>query len=161
MRTSARTGLAFAVAGLATSGIMLTSTGAAQAATVPQEEGAKVCRYQVIAKSGLNVRSGPGVKYRIVGALDYGTHISADCMAKGWTQLRGGVPKKLVGKWVARMYLHEIKPHHSSDPSGGVSAGAGGTSTDVTPVLAAGLGSIALGGGAMVMARRRRATSQI
>ena len=111
----------------------------------------RVCRYEVTARSGLAVRNGPGTRFKRVGTLAYRLHISADCKNSGWTQLRGSVPPALIGKWVSRTYLKPIRP------SGGVSAGGGGTSMSSFPMLAgAGLGVLALGGGIVVVARRRQ-----
>ncbi|NDU77584.1 hypothetical protein GWI34_33945 [Actinomadura sp. DSM 109109] len=109
--------MALAVAGAA-SGVTLLSGGAvAVAATTADHaevaaaaERAAVCRYEVTARSGLSVRTGPGVKYRKVGSLPYRKHISADCKNSGWTQLRGGVPAAWIGKWVSRAYLKPITP---------------------------------------------------
>ncbi|MEV3923374.1 SH3 domain-containing protein [Actinomadura coerulea] len=111
----------------------------------------RVCRYEVTARHGLAVRNGPGVKFKQVGTLPFGKHISADCKNSGWTQLRGSVPPAWIGKWVSRTFLKPIKPH------GGVKAGGGGTSMASFPMLAgAGLGVLALGGGIAVAARRRQ-----
>ncbi|WP_141579909.1 SH3 domain-containing protein [Actinomadura sp. WMMA1423] len=112
----------------------------------------RVCRYEVIAKHGLAVRQGPGLKYKKVGTLPYGKHIGADCKNSGWTQLRQSVPPAWIGKWVAVRYLKPIRPH------GGAAAGGGGTSMSSNfPMLAgAGLGVLALGGGIAVVARRRQ-----
>ncbi|SNR37571.1 SH3 domain-containing protein [Actinomadura mexicana] len=111
----------------------------------------RVCRYEVTARSGLAVRNGPGTRFKQVGTLPHGKHIGADCKNSGWTQLRQSVPQAWIGKWVFRTYLKPIRP------SGGVSAGGGGTSMSSFPMLAgAGLGVLALGGGIAVVARRRQ-----
>lgn len=152
MRTSARTGMALAVAGAA-GGVTLLTGGAAQAAATAAHDTAvaKVCRYEVTARDGLRVRTGPGTKYRVVGKLPHRKHISADCKSTGWTRLRGSVPEMFLNKWVSRKWLKPIRP------SGGVGTGGGGTSTHTNPLLAgAGAGIIALGGGAAIVARRRQ-----
>ncbi|MDL4816150.1 hypothetical protein [Actinomadura opuntiae] len=154
MRTSARTGLALAVAGAA-SGLTLLSGGAAALAAPSAPHGgpaATICRYEVTARSGLNVHKTPRGKL-IPPPLKYRLHIGADCKSShgGWVQLHQSVPKNQIGGWVFRQYLKPIKP------SGGVSAGGGGTSAAVNPLLAGGgAGVIALGAGIAVAARRRQ-----
>ncbi|WP_208273300.1 hypothetical protein [Actinomadura nitritigenes] len=160
MRTSARTGLAVAVAGAA-GGLTLLAGGAAIAATAPhraeatqQTPPAKICRYEVTA-STLTVRTGPGVNYDPVPPPLYrAAHIGADCTSShgGWVQVWQGVQEDQMGMWVSAAYLKPIRA------LGGAEAGAGGTSAAANPMLAgAGLGAIALGGGVAVAARRRRA----
>ncbi|HEU5023788.1 MAG TPA: hypothetical protein VFV01_02595 [Spirillospora sp.] len=152
--TSARTGVKLAVAGAA-SGLTLLSGGAALAATAPHggPVGAgDICRYEVIARSGLNVHQTPRGKL-IPPPLKFGLHIGADCKASngGWVELHQGVPKNQLHGWVFKRFLKPIKP------TGGASAGAGGTSAAADPMLAgAGLGAIVLGGGLAVTARRRQ-----
>ncbi|MDL4816151.1 hypothetical protein [Actinomadura opuntiae] len=108
MRTSARTGMALAVAGAAGGLSLLGGGTAAEAAAAPHraEAAAKVCRYEVTARHGLNVRTKPNGA--VVDTLPYRKHLSADCKASGWTQLRGGVPAKDIGKWVSTTYLRPI-----------------------------------------------------
>jgi hypothetical protein len=154
MMTSARTGVKLAVAGAA-SGLTLLSGGAALAATAPHggPVGAgDICRYEVIARSGLNVHQTPRGKL-IPPPLKFGLHIGADCKASngGWVELHQGVPKNQLHGWVFKKFLKPIKP------TGGASAGAGGTSAAANPMLAgAGLGAIVLGGGLAVAVRRRQ-----
>ncbi|MGI5327566.1 hypothetical protein [Actinomadura nitritigenes] len=153
--TSARTGMRLAVAGAA-SGLTLLGGGAAMAATAPHGGpvvGGDVCRYEVIARNGLNVHETPAGKL-IPPPLKFGLHIGADCTAShgGWVELHQGVPKDQLHGWVFRKFLKPIKP------GGGVSAGAGGTSAATNPMLAgAGAGTIALGAGIAIAVRRRRA----
>ncbi|GAA1818927.1 hypothetical protein [Actinomadura chokoriensis] len=162
MRTTARGGIALAAAGVAASGFALLGGGTAYAApTTGHAAVAKTCAYKVVTRGrNLNVRTGPSVKFRVVGTVKDGQHVTADCKAKptSWTRLRGGVAKNLVGKWVDGAYLSPIKP------SGGADTGGGGMSAQVTgPMLAttgAGLGAIALGGGIALTARRRRSEGQ-
>ncbi|MFB4295642.1 hypothetical protein [Actinomadura sp. NTSP31] len=152
--TSARTGMMLAVAGAA-SGLTLLGGGAALAATAPHggPVGAgDICRYEVIARSGLNVHQTPQGKL-IPPPLKFGLHIGADCKTShgGWVELHQGVPKDQLHGWVFRKYLKPIKP------SGGVSAGGGGTSATANPLLAgAGAGTIALGAGIAIAVRRRQ-----
>ncbi|GAA2155895.1 SH3 domain-containing protein [Actinomadura napierensis] len=113
MRTSARTGTLLAMAGAASGLTLLTGGTAAQAAapaTPHKAAAAKICRYEVIARSGLNVRTGPGTQFRKVPPpLAYGKHIGADCTSThGWTRLRQSVPAGQIGKWVSRTYLKPI-----------------------------------------------------
>lgn len=113
MRTSIRTGVALSIAGLATGGIALLSAGAAEAMTTQQATQAAarlahpVCRYDVEARHGLNVRKKPAGKK--IGKLGWGDIVFAKKCSnpRGWVKLRG-VPdkkKKLNGGWVARGYL--------------------------------------------------------
>src|SRR4051794_37974551 len=104
MSSSARTGMALAVAGTA-GGLMLLTGGAADAATAtPQLAAApKICRYEVTA-SALNVRTGPGTRWETVPpSLKHGKHLGADCITSqaGWHQLRSNQ----VGKWVSGQFL--------------------------------------------------------
>ena len=110
------------------------------------------CGYTAVAKHGLAVRTGPGVKYPQVGTLKYGTRVNAECKSKnGWVRLYGGVPQAWIGKWVSSKYLR------SGHPVGRVDAGGGGTSMAGFPMLAgAGAGVLALGGGIAVVTRRRQ-----
>jgi hypothetical protein len=109
MRTSIRTGVALSIAGLATGGITMLASGAAEAAATPTEASAAamgpVCRYTVEARHGLNVRETPGGKK--IGALHNGKIVFAKkCRnPRGWVKLRGGVKKKYMKKYVYRHYL--------------------------------------------------------
>ncbi|CNE40135.1 Uncharacterised protein [Mycobacterium tuberculosis] len=162
MKTIGRGGIALAAAGVATSGFALLGGGTAYAATTTDHSAAaRTCRYEVVTRGAdLNVRTGPSVRYRVVGHVANRTHLSADCKSKptSWTRLRGGVDKKLIDHWVDGAYLKPIRP------SGGAGTGGGGTSAEITgPMLAttgAGLGAIALGGGIAIAARRRRSEGQ-
>lgn len=106
MRTSIRTGVALSVSGLAMGGVALLSAGAAEASATTRLQG-PVCRYDVEAMHGLNVRKKPAGKK--IGALATGTIVFAKkCNnTRGWVKLRGVPPKykKLNKGWVARMYL--------------------------------------------------------
>ncbi|KAB2370375.1 SH3 domain-containing protein [Actinomadura montaniterrae] len=104
MSSSARTGMALAVAGTA-GGLMLLTGGAADAATATPHLAAapKICRYEVTA-SALNVRTGPGTRWETVPPpLRHGKHLGADCITSqsGWHQLRSNQ----VGKWVSGQFL--------------------------------------------------------
>ncbi|MVZ99947.1 hypothetical protein F8568_006050 [Actinomadura sp. LD22] len=103
MSSSARTGMALAVAGTA-GGLMLLTTGTADAAATPHLAAAPaICRYQVTA-SALNVRTGPGTRWETVPPpLQHAKHLGADCITSqsGWHQLRSNQ----VGKWVSGQYL--------------------------------------------------------
>ncbi|MGI5205895.1 SH3 domain-containing protein [Spirillospora sp. CA-108201] len=110
--------MALAVAGAAgglsllsggTAAVAATAGNHAEAATTARQAAA-VCRYEVTARSGLAVRTGPGVKFRRIGTLPFRKHISADCKRSGWTQLRGSVPPAWIGKWVSRTFLKPITP---------------------------------------------------
>ena len=43
--------------------------------------------YSVTANSGLNVRSGPGTSYSILGALAYGSSITVSAVENGWATI--------------------------------------------------------------------------
>ncbi|MEU8307658.1 hypothetical protein AB0C84_29255 [Actinomadura sp. NPDC048955] len=107
--------MALAVAGaagglslLSGGAVAVAATGASHAEAASSASQAAVCRYEVTARHGLAVRTGPGVKFKRVGTLPYRKHISADCKKTGWTQLRGSVPPAWIGKWVAVRYLKPI-----------------------------------------------------
>ncbi|MER6815693.1 hypothetical protein ABT299_41040 [Spirillospora sp. NPDC000708] len=154
--TSARTGMRLAVAGAA-GGLTLLGGGAAMAATAPHGGpvvgAGDICRYEVIARDGLNVHETPAGKL-IPPPLKFGLHIDADCTAShgGWVEVHGGVPVSQRHGFVFKKFLKLITP------SGGASAGAGGTSVATNPMLAgAGVGTVALGAGIAIAVRRRRA----
>ncbi len=44
--------------------------------------------YKVTAKSGLNVRSGPGTNYKKIGALSYGTQVNVISISGGWATIK-------------------------------------------------------------------------
>lgn len=52
----------------------------------------------VIARNGLNVRSGPGVEYGIVGGLRYGATAIILDGANGWWRIGQG--RYVCGAWV-------------------------------------------------------------
>ena len=156
MRSSARTGMAVAVAGVASGLTMLGGGAAAAAATSaasPEQPGAgDLCRYEVIARDGLRVRETPRGKI-IPPALKFGTRVIADCTPShgGWVELHGGVPVSQRHGSVFAKYLKRL------GPAGGVSAGGGGTSVEANWTLAgAGIGTLLLGAGVAVSARRRQ-----
>ncbi|WP_141579910.1 SH3 domain-containing protein [Actinomadura sp. WMMA1423] len=108
--------MALAVAGAASGLTLLAGGTAAGSATharpaTPVDPDALVCRYEVTAKDGLEVRKTPGGA--AVGALPYAAHIGADCETTGWTQLRQGVKAEWIGDWVSRTYLKRIGCGHT------------------------------------------------
>ncbi|TYK46699.1 hypothetical protein [Actinomadura decatromicini] len=156
MRSSARTGMAVAVAGVASGLTMLSGGATALAATTTApptrlaDDG--ICRYEVIARHGLKVHETPRGK-EIPPPLKFGKRVLADCKTShdGWVELRGDVPVSQRHGWVFAKFLKRIKP------VGGVSAGGGGTSAAANPMLAgAGIGALVLGAGVAVSARRRQ-----
>lgn len=56
---------------------------------------------QVIAKSGLNVRSGPATTYPVVRALRYGSKVSIDAEQDGWGQIG-------TNQWVNLAYIKKL-----------------------------------------------------
>jgi hypothetical protein len=161
-RIRVRTGMAVAVAGLATSGFALLSGVPAQAAQVettvdaaPSRDGVTTCSYKVIAHHGAHVRKEPKKDHNVITTLPHGTHIRATCAKSGWVKIVW--PKTFKGHvikdgWVDR---HLLAPVHK--PHGGVDAGGGGTSAEASPLLpATGVGLFALGSGVAFAAWRRR-----
>lgn len=57
----------------------------------------------VTANSGLNVRSGAGTSYSIVGGLSKGTKVTVYEMSNGWARIGNG-------QWVSAQYLAETTP---------------------------------------------------
>jgi uncharacterized protein YgiM (DUF1202 family) len=55
----------------------------------------------------INVRSGPGVKFRILGGLKTGDSVELISRGDGWTQVRG--PEDLSG-WIPEGYLQTETP---------------------------------------------------
>lgn len=56
---------------------------------------------QVIAKSGLNVRSGPATTYPVVRALRYGSKVSIEAEQDGWGQID-------TNQWVNLAYIKKL-----------------------------------------------------
>lgn len=79
--------------------------------------------YTVSAKSGLNIRSGPGTGYSKMGAFAYGAAVSVEEISGGWAKISYG------GKtaYIAAEYLQE-------DSSGGAASGSAGASLQVDKV---------------------------
>ena len=46
--------------------------------------------YKVTANSGLNIRSGPGISYAILGAFAFGTQIQVESISNGWATINHG-----------------------------------------------------------------------
>lgn len=61
------------------------NTAIQAAASSPPPSSSEV--YTVTAKSGLNVRSGPGTNYSKIGALAYGTQIEVAGISNGWATI--------------------------------------------------------------------------
>ena len=101
----------FAVAGLAALALSLGGTALASAATAPATGAATLtaatthtaarAEYVVTAHE-LNIRSGPGVNYRIIGALKHGSLVHASTTTvNGFRELRPGV-------WMSARYLAPV-----------------------------------------------------
>lgn len=63
--------------------------------------------YRVVARDGVNIRSGPGLRYRLLGALRFGVIVPGTRTAPGWIQLQlstGGLV------WATNRYLSIIVP---------------------------------------------------
>lgn len=129
MRTRMRTGIALAVAGLASSGLMFASDAAANAntATAPKAVHPKTACHYVVTANTLNVRKRPTVRSPKIGQLYRGQKIRATCWSHhgkvyAWKKLKTekGVPWQIVGGWVAAKYLskkadtckYKVKGHH-------------------------------------------------
>lgn len=60
-----------------------------------------------IVTGNVNMRTGPGVKYRVVTTLNAGLHVDAGpCQRSGWCQVRLG---RLTG-WASSRYVHFVHP---------------------------------------------------
>ena len=61
-------------------------------------------KVRVMAKRGLNIRSGPGTNFAKVGALPYGIEVISPTIPEGWLPVlyKGGVA------WAAAAYLEDI-----------------------------------------------------
>lgn len=156
---SARSGVALTVAALASSGFTLLA-GPAQAAALTS------CAYTVTARSGLNVRKGPGTNFGIITALPFHTHISATCTTtNNFVKIIRPITfngKHIRGGWVSRTFLARPTLTATKAPHGGVSTGGGSTSDDTSPLLPlAGLGLITLGSGVALASWRRRAMGAV
>ncbi|MDD2296581.1 MAG: SH3 domain-containing protein [Sphaerochaetaceae bacterium] len=60
---------------------------AIQAAASSLPSGGSGSLYSVTAKSGLNVRIGPGTNYKKIGALSYGTQVNVASISNGWASI--------------------------------------------------------------------------
>lgn len=60
-------------------------------------------KYRVTAKSGLNVRSGPGVSYKKVGAVNYGDKVTVYTKQNNWGKISTS-----ASKWVCMTYLKKV-----------------------------------------------------
>ena len=100
-----------AVAGLATIALGFGGTAIASAATMPTSTPATTAALTaattpaparaeyVVTADLLNIRSGPGVNYRIIGALKKGSLVHANtATVNGFRELRAGV-------WMSARYL--------------------------------------------------------
>lgn len=63
----------------------------------------KGTKYRVTAKSGLNIRSGPGVSYKKVGALNYGATCTVYKTQNGWGKI-----SQTASKWVSMAWLKKV-----------------------------------------------------
>jgi peptidoglycan DL-endopeptidase CwlO len=82
--------------------VAVPATPAAKTAPVKTAAAKKVVRY---TKSRVNVRSGPGVKYRVVGAYAKGRKLTGTVTKNGWLRTGAGghvSPKVLTGKSPAK-----------------------------------------------------------
>jgi hypothetical protein len=68
----------------------------------PGPEPTEVREGYVIAQAGLNVRSGPGTNYPVIGTLDYGSSVLVDKREAGWLHQPPG--------WMSGEYVSEDKP---------------------------------------------------
>lgn len=64
------------------SAVQSASSSSAAATSIGQTQ------YQVTAKSGLNVRSGPGTDYSKLGAYTYGTIVTVMSISNGWAKVK-------------------------------------------------------------------------
>ena len=66
----------------------MVQAAASTTGTVSSDAASAASTYQVTAKSGLNVRSGPGTEYSKLGALAYGAAVSVESIQDGWAVIR-------------------------------------------------------------------------
>ncbi len=70
---------------------------------------ADTATYGIVNTTTLNVRSGPGINYSIVGTLSYGTDVWVHLDTKTYDPASGKdfvqLQQPYYGKWVALMYL--------------------------------------------------------
>ena len=92
---------------------------AASKAAAPAASSSTTKSYEVTAKSGLNVRSGPGTGYGKLGALAYGSTVKVSSVSNGWATISYG------GKtgYVSANYIKE------SGGGGATSSAASASST--------------------------------
>jgi SH3 domain protein len=91
----ARRGVAVAAAGLVTAALLVAPGGArAEAAWIKEE-------------LRLNLRSGPGVQYRIMGVVETGDAVQVMKRGNGWTQVRVA---DLGDGWIPEGYLQPEPP---------------------------------------------------
>ena len=76
----------------------------AAASTAAASGGGGAKAYKVTAKSGLNVRSGPGTNYSKLGALPYGAVVQSSGISGGWASIDYGGK----GAYVSANYLAEV-----------------------------------------------------
>lgn len=76
----------------------------AAASTAAASGGGGAKTYKVTAKSGLNVRSGPGTNHSKLGALSYGAEVQASGISGGWASIDYGGK----GAYVSANYLAEV-----------------------------------------------------
>ena len=91
---------------------------------IPEEEDGTTM--YVNAKSGLNVRSGPGTNYSIITALTNGTRVTVYETKSGWSRIG-------TNRWVSSEYL-------SSSTSSGGNTGGSTTTTSYTATVTPNIG---------------------
>lgn len=99
-------GLAASAAGLVMTGSAFLLPPPASATPIST---ARPCEY-VVATNGsdLNVRTGPGLRYRVIGSLPNRSRVVADCRAtSGWVKIREG--RFADRGWVARWWLDRAR----------------------------------------------------
>lgn len=74
--------------------------------TEPEKE------YWIRAEGGLNVRSGPGTNYEILGRLDNGTQVYPQRWQNGWAYIVDP-----VAGWISGDYLFDSPPEFLCDPA--------------------------------------------
>jgi uncharacterized protein YraI len=91
-----------AAAAVAAGALVIGLSAPAQAAPAPEQVPAAAtvwCNYKVTASGGLNIRSGPGTGYGVVGSLANGANVLAtQSTTNGFRQLG-------TNRWVSATYL--------------------------------------------------------
>lgn len=83
---------------LSAAAITFSGAGIAASGVHANAAATQYCPYKVVASSGLNIRSGPGTKYRVIKTVPNGTTgLGSNPSTSGWRTFSGG--------WASASYL--------------------------------------------------------